>query len=72
MATPTYIKCSGHIFELVEFEPINSNYKMNSIQCTNCGGVAGISEYYASGVLINRLSEAVKRIAERLGVLVDL
>jgi hypothetical protein len=72
MATPACIKCGGHTFELVEFQPRGSNYKVNSIQCTNCGGLAGVLEYYDTGVLINRLSEAFKRIAERLGVSVDL
>jgi hypothetical protein len=72
MALPTCIKCGSHTFELVDFEPRGSNYKINSVQCTNCGGIAGVLEYYDAGVLLKRQDEAIKKIAERLGIVVDL
>jgi hypothetical protein len=72
MALSTCIKCVSHTFELVDFESRRSNYKINSAQSTNCGGIAGILEFYDTGVLLNRQDEAIKKIAERLGIVVDL
>lgn len=59
MAISTCVKCGGTRFEIVEKEPARSNYKLLFVQCTGCGGVVGVTEYYNAGVLIHQLAKAL-------------
>ncbi len=49
MAMSTCIKCGGHSFEMVEATPMKSNFIVMFIQCSKCGGVVGITDYYQIG-----------------------
>ena len=61
MAMSTCVKCGSHSFEMRENEPRDSNYKIMFIQCTSCGSVVGVMDYYNIGNL-------VKSIANKLGI----
>lgn len=61
MASPTCIKCGNSTFEVKENAPKNSNFKIMFIQCTSCGGVVGVMDYFNIG-------NFVKKIADKLGV----
>jgi hypothetical protein len=64
MATSTCIKCGGTRFELKTNDILGSNFMINFIQCSSCGGVVGAMDYFAVGVY-------VKAIAEHLKIKVD-
>ena len=72
MAASSCMKCGTHSFEMVECEPRKSNYKLNFVQCTSCGGVVGVMDYLNVGADLRRLSAAVKQIANTVGAHVDL
>ena len=57
MALSTCVKCDNHHFQLVEYSPTGSNYKFNFIQCSHCGGVVGVTDFYNIGQLIHNLAQ---------------
>jgi hypothetical protein len=61
MALSTCVKCGGTFFEVVQVEPQGSAFKMLFVQCSACGGVVGVQEFFNVGDLVHTL-------AERLGV----
>ncbi len=60
MAASTCIKCGWTKFETVAKEPNKSAYKLLFTQCTNCGGVVGVTEFYNIGALVHALAKALK------------
>jgi hypothetical protein len=60
MALSTCVKCGNTLFEVVEKEPAQSNFKLMFVQCNSCGGVVGVVEFYNVGGLITKLAEALK------------
>jgi len=65
-------KCSKHEFEIVEANPAKATEPVSFVQCADCGTVVGVLEQHPVGGLVLRLSTAVKKIAEKLGVPVNL
>jgi predicted nucleic-acid-binding Zn-ribbon protein len=61
MATSTCIKCGAHSFEIKVKEPTGSAVKLVFVQCSACGGVVGVTEFFSNGALIHKL-------AKKLGV----
>lgn len=49
-------KCENTSFETVIREPKNSNYKLLFTQCSACGCVVGVTEYFNIGVLVKKLA----------------
>lgn len=49
MAKSTCAKCDGTTFEMVEATPRGSNFSVMFIQCSRCGGVVGVTDYYQIG-----------------------
>jgi hypothetical protein len=73
MALPTCTKCGAvNSFEVEEVSPSGSKFKLMFVQCSRCGGVVGVQEYYNTGALIAKQNEAIKEIAQKLGVWVNL
>lgn len=60
MAISTCVKCDGHSFQVVEKDLIGAQYKLMFVQCSSCGGVVGVTEYYNTGALIHKLAKALK------------
>jgi uncharacterized Zn finger protein len=46
MALSKCPSCDNHYFELVLAEPGDSLVKMHYIQCSACGTVVGVTDYY--------------------------
>ena len=63
MAYSTCVKCGNRSFEILENSPKGSNYKLMFVQCTSCGGVIGVMEYYNIGAKIEELEIKLKNIA---------
>lgn len=59
MAIPTCIKCGNHFFEVREAgsHVRENNFKIFFVQCTQCGGVVGVQEYYNIGQRITDLAK---------------
>jgi hypothetical protein len=56
MAQSTCIKCGSTRFEKVLNTPSDSTYKHHFIQCSGCGGVVGVVEFYDIGALLHLLA----------------
>ncbi len=61
MATATCPKCDSRRFELSTAEPKGAKYKMTFVQCSSCGAVVGVTDYYSVPSLL-------EKIADKLGV----
>ena len=72
MASSTCPKCGNHSFELVEHEPTRSAWKYNYLQCASCGAVVGLTDFFNLGHMLELQAIAIKKIASKLGVHVEL
>lgn len=61
-------KCDGTFFELIEKEPRNSNYKYIFVQCTKCGNVVGVVDYFNNGNLLNQVLDKLNNIERKLKI----
>lgn len=52
--------CNSHFFEIVEHTPSDSRFKHNFVQCSSCGTVVGVLDFYNIGQLIYRLAAKLK------------
>jgi hypothetical protein len=57
----TCVKCGSTSFEMKEVTPRGSNFKLNFVQCSSCGGVVGVLDYCNIGGMLQTL-------ANKLGV----
>lgn len=72
MASSSCPKCGNHTFEVQQVEPIRSAYKLMFVQCTSCGGVIGVLDFFNIGAKLTKQDEALKKIARALNISVDL
>jgi uncharacterized Zn finger protein len=72
MAMSSCPKCGNHAFQLQENTPTGSAYKLMFVQCSSCGSVVGVMDYFNIGTLIKQQNEAIKKIAGALNIRVDL
>ena len=72
VAESTCVKCGGHDFEMKEAQPLESRFKLMLIQCSDCGGVIGVIDFFNVGNLLMRQAGALTQIAEAMNVKVDL
>lgn len=72
MAISTCVKCNNSFFDLKQAEPSGSAYKLFFVQCSKCGGVVGIQEYYNNGAVLENHGKALKAIASKVGAHVEL
>lgn len=59
MAMSTCLRCGGTTFETCDKEPRGSRYKLVFIQCSECGGVLGVLDFYNIGQLVHDLAKAL-------------
>lgn len=57
MAQSRCPKCNNSTFEIVEQEPKNSSYKLMFVQCSSCGSVIGVLDYFNIGTLLKKLKD---------------
>lgn len=51
--------CGNTTFEMVENTPIGSSYRVNFIQCSKCGNVVGVMDYFNIGTKANNIETAL-------------
>lgn len=56
MAISSCPKCSSSHFEMNEAVPSGSKYKVMFIQCSSCGAVVGITDYYNIPFLLAKIA----------------
>jgi predicted nucleic-acid-binding Zn-ribbon protein len=61
MAQPTCVKCGNTSFETRAYSPVGANFKLTFVQCTMCGGVIGVMDFYNIGQLIHDLATKLGR-----------
>lgn len=60
MATPTCIKCGSDSFEVSEYTPKGSAYRLMSVHCSYCGGVVGMMDGLNIGYMMEKLTAILK------------
>ncbi|MCK4644521.1 hypothetical protein KAU32_12920 [bacterium] len=72
MAISKCAKCGSTLFEVKDAAPQGSRFKISFVQCTSCGTVIGVLEYFnAPSILINQ-NRAIEKIANKLGMHIKL
>jgi predicted nucleic-acid-binding Zn-ribbon protein len=61
MALSTCVKCGGSSFEISHVSPTGSNFKLMFIQCSSCGGVVGVMDFYNIGQSLHDLAKKLGR-----------
>jgi hypothetical protein len=72
MPESTCVRCGNQTFELVESSPLGSNFKFLFLQCSTCGGVAGVLDYLNIGSILIEQSNLIRKIALTLNVDVEI
>lgn len=49
--------CESHTFELKANEPKGSQFKLMFVQCSRCGAVVGVTDYYNIPSLLEKLAQ---------------
>lgn len=57
MATSSCPKCSRHVFELKENTPNGSEFKLTFVQCSSCGAVVGVIDFYNIPMLLDKIGK---------------
>lgn len=65
MATSTCMKCGKTQFEVKECTPRGSSSKIQFVQCTNCGGVIGVMDFYDIGGALHQLDDKLNALLKR-------
>lgn len=58
---PVCANCEGKTFEMKEFTPKDSKFKLHSVQCQKCGVSIGVTEFLNIGA-------SLEKLAKKLGV----
>ena len=49
-------KCENTDFEAVNETPVNSNFELIFVRCTNCLSIVGVLDFYNVGSLVKKLA----------------
>jgi len=63
MAYSKCSNCGSSSFEIVQNSPSKSNYKLTFVQCSSCGAVVGVMDYYNIGSRISDLEKKVDSLS---------
>jgi transcription initiation factor TFIIIB Brf1 subunit/transcription initiation factor TFIIB len=63
MANSKCPKCESTSFEVVINSPKGSAYKMAFVQCSSCGCVVGIMDYYNIGTKVSDLEKKIDNLS---------
>ena len=66
MAKSKCFNCDGTSFELVENIPTFSKFKYMFVQCSKCGNILGVLDFYNTGYSLNQLNEKVDKLNSQL------
>lgn len=54
--------CDENSFEMVEDSPSGSAFKIMLVQCSSCGAVVGVMDYYNIGAKLDELEKKIDRL----------
>jgi hypothetical protein len=66
MALSSCVKCGAQSFEVVEGNVSGANYRTMFIQCSGCGGVAGVQEFENVSAMLRDVRERILGLESRL------
>lgn len=66
MSTSRCPKCENSTFEIVTNSPIKSKYKYAFVQCSKCGSVVGVLDFYNIGTLIKDVENKVNELSRQI------
>lgn len=61
---PSCPKCGNHTFEIQEIKVRAANFRTNVINCTSCGAIVGVQEFF-------NVSNLVYKLADRMNLKLD-
>jgi hypothetical protein len=67
MAVSTCPKCDSHRFELKDGTPKNSRFNFSYVQCSSCGALVGVMDYFNVGAE----TQDIKKQLNNLGSSID-
>lgn len=59
-------KCNNTFFELEENSPSGSNYKLLFVQCSSCGSVLGVMDFFNIGTKISIVEEMIEKLDKKI------
>ncbi len=59
MAASKCPKCNNSFFELSENSPSNSRFKFYLVQCSSCGSVVGVTDFFHVPTVIDKLEKKI-------------
>lgn len=62
----TCVQCRTGSFEVVTVAPTGTQYKYNFVQCSICGGVVGVVDYFAVGSNLDAQSKVINGVRQAL------
>jgi predicted nucleic-acid-binding Zn-ribbon protein len=60
MAASKCPSCENKSFEMQEIQPSGSKWKYQAVQCSKCGSVVGVVEYFNVSALVSRIIDHFK------------
>lgn len=66
MAMSKCIKCEHTQFELKVHTPAGSKYQFNFVQCSSCGGVAGVVDFLNTGHQLVAIEDVLGKLQKQL------
>ena len=72
MATSNCPRCENTSFEVQILDIERAHFKHLCVQCARCGSVVGVLDFYNVGNMLLAQNKAIRAIAEKVGVGVDL
>ena len=59
MAVSKCPKCNNSFFELSENSPSNSRFKFYLVQCSSCGSVVGVTDFFHVPTVLDKLEKKI-------------
>ena len=59
MATSKCPTCESSRFEMVEMSPGGSRFKVMAVQCSSCGSVVGVTDFYNTASLLEKIAKKI-------------
>jgi hypothetical protein len=66
--TPNCSKCQTSQFEVSEIRPAGSKFTVSLVHCARCGAVVGALDYASAHARLDKIEEALKRMAQQMKV----
>lgn len=71
MPVPTCSKCGNSDFEVLEYKPLNLDYKLVFVQCRSCGAAVGAIDLYNVASMLYELDHKLNKRLDEIDAKVE-